>query len=126
VPWADEPGSKGEPPETKLIRLAAISLALAVSVLGGPASAQNGSSPAGSGSTRTDSKILYHNGPVLHGTQTVYLIWYGNWNQSNSSDTPEGQSLVRDFLYGLNNSSYFKINTTYSGPSGLVTVGAET
>jgi len=56
----------------------------------------------------------------------VYLIWYGNWNQSNGSDTADGQSLVSDFLYGINNSPYFQINSTYSGPTGSVAVGAET
>ena len=77
------------------------------------------------GGTGSLSPITWHRGPVM-GTPTAYLIWYGNWNQSNASDTPGGQAIVRDFLYGINNSAYFQINTTYSGPSGSVLVGAET
>jgi hypothetical protein len=68
--------------------------------------------------------IVNHHGPVMS-TPTAYLIWYGNWNQLNGSDTPAGQQLVRDFLFGLSNSPYFKINTTYGGPTGLVNVGGE-
>jgi hypothetical protein len=105
--------------KTKLIRPIAIALALALSVLGGPASAQNTSSPAGSGSTRTDSKILYHNGPVLHGTQTVYLIWYGFWgNRIND------QIILADFLSALGSSTYFQINNGYPDSSGQAPNGA--
>jgi len=77
------------------------------------------------GGTGSLSPIINHGGGVMV-TPTVYLIWYGNWNQANNSDTPAGQQLVRDFVYGLNNSAYFQINTTYSGPSGTVLFGAET
>lgn len=52
------------------------------------------------------------------GTPTVYLIWYGNWNQSNGSDTSSGQGIIRDFLYGLNNSPYYQINHSYGTPTG--------
>jgi hypothetical protein len=77
------------------------------------------------GGTGALSPITNHGGPVM-GTPTAYLIWYGNWNQSNGSDTPAGQTLVRDFLFGLSNSPYFQINTTYHGPTGFVSVGGET
>jgi hypothetical protein len=69
------------------------------------------------GTTAALSPILNHHGPVMT-TPTPYLIWYGNWNQSNGSDTPAGQQLVRDFIFGDSNSPYFQINTTYGGPSG--------
>jgi len=71
------------------------------------------------GGTGALTPITKHGGPVM-GTPTPYLIWYGNWNQANNSDTPAGQQLVRDFLYGLNASPYYQINTTYGGPSGNV------
>jgi hypothetical protein len=70
------------------------------------------------GTTGALSPIINHHGPVMS-TPTAYLIWYGNWNQSNGSDTPAGQTLVRDFLFGENNSPYFRINTTY-GASGSI------
>ena len=63
--------------------------------------------------------ITYHGGPLM-GTPNVYLIWYGSWNRSNGSDTPAGQQIVRDFLYGLNGSPYFQINKSYSTPTGLI------
>jgi hypothetical protein len=63
--------------------------------------------------------ITYHGGPVL-ATPTVYLIWYGNWNQANGSDTSAGQAIIRDFLFGLNNSPYYQTNASYGAPTGLI------
>jgi hypothetical protein len=78
------------------------------------------------GSTGSLSAITNHGGPVMQGTVNVYLIWYGNWNQSNASDTPAGQQIVRDFLTNVGGSTYFTINTTYAGVSGGVKLIAET
>lgn len=82
------------------------------------------------GSTGTQTPVITYHGGAVMGTPTVYLIWYGNWNQTNGSDTPAGQQLVRDFLFGLSNSPYYQINTSFSAtggtPTGLVTVGGET
>jgi hypothetical protein len=105
--------------KTKLITRLAIALSLALSVLAGPASAQNGNSPASSGATRTDSRILYHNGPVLLGTQNIYLIWYGNW--ANRSDD---QILLADFVSNLGWSPYFRINSGYPDASGQTPTSA--
>ncbi|HXB74440.1 MAG TPA: hypothetical protein VNY05_39765, partial [Candidatus Acidoferrales bacterium] len=55
------------------------------------------------GATGALSPIINHFGSVMD-TPKAYLIWYGNWKQSNGSDTPAGQQLVRDFLFGLSNS----------------------
>src|SRR5215472_12165526 len=60
---------------------------------------EGGAPTAGSTGVQTPL-ITYHGGPVM-ATPTAYLIWYGNWNQTNGSDTPAGQSIVNDFLYGL-------------------------
>jgi len=57
------------------------------------------------------------------GTPTVYLIWYGNWNQSNGTDTPAGQDLVRTFLRNVGGSPYYKINITY-GATGNVSLSS--
>jgi hypothetical protein len=86
---------------------------------------QHGGNSPTKGTTSSLTPITLHGGPRMS-TPTVYLIWYGNWNQANGSDTPAGQTVIRDFLYGLNNSPYFKINTTYSGPTGYIGRGAET
>jgi hypothetical protein len=79
--------------------------------------------------TAAKQTILYHNGPVM--TQpNVYVIWYGNWNQSNNTDTPAGEQIVRDLLNAIGGSPYFVINTTYStsatAVSGNVTFAGET
>jgi hypothetical protein len=72
------------------------------------------------GSTTTRTPVItWHGGPVI-GTPTVYLIWYGNWNQSNGSDNAAGQQIVRDFAHSIGGSNYFQINTTYSGVGGGV------
>ena len=58
-------------------------------------------------------------------TPNLYLIWYGNWNQTNGSDTPDGQQIVRDFLFGLSGSNYYLTNTSYGTPSGTFSVAGE-
>jgi hypothetical protein len=65
--------------------------------------------------------IQYHGGPVMN-TPTPYLIWYGNWTQSNGSDDPGGQQIVRDAIFGLSGSNYYATNASYSGVSGLLNV----
>jgi len=65
------------------------------------------------GGTSATTPLLYHNGPLI-GTPTIYLIWYGNWNQSNGSDTAAGQDLVRAWAAGIGNSGYFSINQNNS------------
>ena len=73
--------------------------------------------------------ITYGGGPLI-GSPTVYVIWYGNWNQTNGSDTPAGQQIVRDFANSIGGSPYFGINTTYSAGgttiTGQVSFGGET
>src|SRR5215471_8275470 len=69
------------------------------------------------GGTAALTPINNHGGPVMV-TPTAYLIWYGNWNQGNGSDTPDGQSLVRAFLSGIGATPYFMINSTYAGVTG--------
>src|SRR3954469_8136342 len=65
------------------------------------------------GGTSATTPISYHRGALIQ-TPRSYVIWYGNWNQANGSDTPTGQQLVRDFLSNLGGSAYFQLNTTYS------------
>jgi Phosphate-induced protein 1 conserved region len=65
------------------------------------------------GGTGALSPISYHGGALI-GTPTAYVIWYGNWAQSNGSDNAAGQQIVRDFLGAVGNTPYFNINTTYS------------
>lgn len=104
--------------KTKLVRPVAIALALALSVLGEPASAQQGNTSTSGGQTRTDSRILYHNGPVLLGTQIIYAVWYGNW----ATDTYR-QILLADFMSNIGSTPYFLINTGYPNSAGRAPSG---
>jgi hypothetical protein len=74
---------------------------------------------------RLTSKILYHDGPVLTGTQNVYVIWYGCWagNCGNLGDA-QTMALVVQFLIGIGNSPYAQINSTYTDASGQLAASA--
>jgi hypothetical protein len=77
---------------------------------------------------KTDSKIAYHNGPIVTGTPGVYLIWYGTWDDNAANLTT--QTIVTDFVANVGGSPYFQINAMYpnnigGGPSGgLLYAGA--
>jgi hypothetical protein len=79
--------------------------------------------------TAVKATIAYHGGAVM-AQPNVYVIWYGNWNQANNTDTAAGQQIVRDFLHAVGGSPYFAINTLYSTNStlinGAVTFAGET
>jgi hypothetical protein len=64
--------------------------------------------------------LIDHGGPIV-AEPNVYIIWYGNWNRANNTDTPAGQQIVRDFLNALGGSPYFAINTTYSTTNTTIT-----
>jgi hypothetical protein len=73
--------------------------------------------------------MTYHGGPLI-ATPVAYLIWYGNWNQTNGADTPAAQAVVRDFVRSVGGSPYYQLNTTASAGgftiTGNVTYGGET
>lgn len=72
--------------------------------------------------------MTYHGGALIQ-TPVIYLIWYGNWNQSNGSDTPAGQQIIRDWAHSIGGSPYFQLNQTASAGgftiTGNVTFGGE-
>lgn len=68
---------------------------------------------------RLTSKILYHNGPVLPGTQNIYLIWYGCWaDNCGNAGNLETRMILADFLISIGNTPYAQINSTYTDASG--------
>jgi len=69
------------------------------------------------GGTGALSALLPHSGPVMSSPK-IYLIWYGNWNQSNGTDNAAGQQIIRDWANGIGSSDYFRINGTYPGKPG--------
>ena len=66
------------------------------------------------------SPLIYWGGELIQ-TPVVYVIWYGNWNSTDGSDTPAGQQIIRDFLNSIGGSPYFNINQTYSTNGYTVT-----
>ncbi|WER49837.1 hypothetical protein CupriaWKF_22195 [Cupriavidus sp. WKF15] len=66
-----------------------------------PPSASMGYQPPAGGTSSNAYPIQYYGGPVMASISKVVLIWYGNWNQSNRTDTPTGQQIIRNAIYGL-------------------------
>jgi len=67
------------------------------------------------GQIKTDSKMAYHNGPLVTGAPGVYFIWYGTWD--NNADNTAVQFILTDFLSNLGGTPYFQINAMY--PNGI-------
>ena len=86
------------------LAIAVLSVSLAASPI--TTVAQRGSSP------KPDSRILYHDGPVMLGTSAVYIIWYGNFSGSTTT------AILADLASSLGSSPYFNINTTYPNFAG--------
>ena len=77
-------------------------------VMANPLAAQN---------QRLTSKMLYHDGPVLTGLASFYIIWYGCWETANCGDL-QAMLLMNDFLITVGHSPYAQINSTYTDASG--------
>jgi hypothetical protein len=92
------------------------------SVRGAPLLAR---APTAGSTAAATSPITYHGGPVMSSVSKVVLIWYGNWNQKNASDTPAGQQIVRDAIWGMAQSNlannYSGITTGFSSSLGTYT-----
>ncbi len=74
------------------------------------------------GGTGNLSALTSHGGPVIN-TPVIYFIWYGNWNQSNGSDNPAGQQILRDFANSIGGSGYFHLNDNLTGSGGTAVSG---
>jgi hypothetical protein len=118
--------------KTKITNLQILILLVAASFvwLAQPAAAQSmTASQRPTGTVKTDSRILYHNGLVMTGPQDVYFIWYGCWNNTcgNNGDTAT-QLIMTDFMSNVGATPYYEILTTYTnadgyGPSGAAFYG---
>jgi hypothetical protein len=71
----------------------------------------------------------YYGGPLIP-NPVIYIVWYGNWNQSNGSDNSAAQQLVRDWANSIGGTPYFQLNKSLSVTgytiSGNVTFGGDT
>jgi len=106
------------------MRTKRIMLAVAVLLaLGGIAAFAQEPLASQKGQIKTDSKIAYHNGPIITGVPGVYFVWYGTWD--NNADNTAVQFILTDFLSNLGGTPYFQINAMYpngigGGPSGAI------
>jgi len=65
------------------------------------------------------SKMLYHNGPILTGTQNIYALYYGCWTDTcGSAGDLKTRMVLTDFFTSIGNSRYAQINSTYTDASG--------
>lgn len=92
---------------TNLRSAFALTLAVSLVLSAVPALAQGGNS-----TLKTNTRILYHNGPVMTGTSDIYLIWYGDWGGVYAV------SPLTDLVGNIGSSPYFKINTSYTNAEG--------
>jgi len=77
-------------------------------------------------SVKTNTKIMYHNGPILGGVSNIYLIWYGCWRTDvicGNMGGPSIQFILSDFVSNLGSSPYFQINSTYPNADGQAPSG---
>ena len=69
---------------------------------------------------RTRYKIEYHGAPVLTGVRNLYVIYYGNWQ-----NTPVGDFLIyADFFSYLGSSPYFQTAARYPNAAGQAPSGS--
>jgi hypothetical protein len=82
------------------------------------------------GSTGAITPKINYAGGALIPAPTIYYIFYGNWAQSNGTDTSAAVTLLEDFAQHIGGSPYFAINTSYGVPaypiSGSVAYGGKT
>ena len=71
--------------------------------------------------SKTTSKMLYHNGPVLHFGQHEYVIWYGCWGICDPVADAKTMQVVSEFMATIGNTPYMSINSTYPDGSGPAT-----
>jgi len=60
------------------------------------------------------AKISYHGGPILLGTNTLYIIYYG----TVSSGTNGTSTIINDFFSNVGGSGNYNVNTTYYDSAG--------
>src|SRR5215203_645971 len=104
--------------KNKTINLLIILLLTAI-IFAPAISAQRGGPP------KTESRMVYHNGPVMRGASHVYFIYYGCWSCGMQGASVNTQTVLGNFVGTLGLSPYFLINSTYPdsagiGPSGSV------
>jgi hypothetical protein len=109
-------------------RFGILSLFFAVAVFGLLLPQPAPGAPQGSTTQKTNTRILYHNGPVMRSAVHIYIIYYGCWNCNFPGSNLDTQIILGNLASSLGLSPYFRINTTYpdysgSAPNGAVVFG---
>ncbi|HEX3187941.1 MAG TPA: hypothetical protein VHQ94_24295 [Pyrinomonadaceae bacterium] len=101
-----------------------IMLVVAMALCAASVFAQNAPASQTDKGAKTDSKMAYHNGPIMSGAADVYVIWYGCWDEICGNGNTATQAIIEDFLSNIGGSPYFQINAMYANGSGQAPSGA--
>lgn len=72
----------------------------------------------------TNSRMIYHNGPIMPGTPGVYFIYYGCWTAAcGNAEAEDTMNILSDFTQNFGGTPYSAINTTYPNGSGQAPSG---
>ena len=85
-----------------------------------PGAAQKLIDTQSAANSKTNSRMLYHGGPVLHFAQNAYVIWYGDWPGGTIANS-RAMQVVGGFIATIGNRPYMNINSTYADGSGPAT-----
>ena len=115
---------------TKNLQISLLLLALAFAGLNRTAAAQSNSATQRQTGVKTDSRILYHDGPVMVGATNVYVIWYGCWDETCRAGNTATKAILSDFIVSVGSSPYMQVNAMYPNsfgqtPSGAVLFGGQ-
>lgn len=78
----------------------------------------------GPSNIKTNTKILYHDGPTFKSNVNLYIIWYGSWLLQQPGNDGYTQQIVTDFVSNIGGTQYFLINREYPDASGVGPSGA--
>lgn len=56
-------------------------------------------------------QIKYHGGPIMLGTNTLYIIYYGNFNDSTAQN--DTKTVINSFFENIGGSGNYNVNTVY-------------
>jgi hypothetical protein len=95
-------------------------IAVCVLVYVAPAAAQGPNAPS-----KSTSKMLYHDGPILPGSRNLYFLFYGCWvDTCGLAGDWETTRVVGDFATSIGNSPYMQINSGDPGSNGQAPTGS--
>jgi hypothetical protein len=61
-----------------------------------------------------DKLMLYHGGPIMLGTNALYIVYYGTFSTGQNGTT----TIINDFFSNIGGSGNYNVNTTYYDKNG--------